>query len=203
MATRVPTHVPALWGPSFTVGALAFTYHACSLPLKTLALLGLGVSSGYLLMLDPNVLYTPHALSLIRPYIYTGFNTRILGAHLRIGRVSTQKRVSFLANNTTSSSKLYPVGKMSQFVVTSCRTQMARSASFILPFSKDFSFVFPSLVLREPFSSRSTSPLPNYTQIVGRLFGHFPCCATTLAICPQWMYSFTSSKPKTQVRNCG
>jgi len=63
MAARVPT----LWGPSVTVGALALTYHACNLPLKTLALLGIGVSSGYLLVLDPNVLYTPHALSLIRP----------------------------------------------------------------------------------------------------------------------------------------
>jgi len=83
MATRVPTHVPALWSPSVTVGVLAFTYHACNLPLKTLALLGLGVSSGYLLVLDPNVLYTPHALSLIKPCIYTGFNTRILRAHLR------------------------------------------------------------------------------------------------------------------------
>ena len=83
MAARVPTYVPALCGPSVTVGALAFTYHACNLPLKTLALLGLGVSSGYLLVLDPNVLYTPHALSLIRLYIYTGFNTRILEAHLR------------------------------------------------------------------------------------------------------------------------
>jgi len=63
MAARVPTHVPALWGPSvITVGTLAFTYHACSLPLKTLALLGLGVFRGYLLVLDPNVLYTPHAL---------------------------------------------------------------------------------------------------------------------------------------------
>ena len=69
--------------------------------------------------------------------------------------------------------------------------------------SKNFSFVLPSPVLREPFSLRSTSPLPSYNQIVGRLFGLFSFCATILAICPQWMYSFTSSKPKNQVRNCG
>ena len=31
-------------------------------------------------MLDPNILCTPHALSLIRPYLYTGFNTHIHGA---------------------------------------------------------------------------------------------------------------------------
>ena len=74
MTARVLTHVPALWGSYVIVDALAFTYHACNLPLETLALLGLGVSSGYLLVLDPNVLYTPPALSLIRPYIYTGFD---------------------------------------------------------------------------------------------------------------------------------
>jgi len=79
MAAKVPTHVPTSWGPSVTVGALAFTYHACSLPLKILALLGIGIFRGYLLVLDSNVLYTPHALSLIRPYIYTGFNTCIPG----------------------------------------------------------------------------------------------------------------------------
>ena len=53
MAARVPTHVPAVWGPFVTVGVLVFTYHACSLFLETLTLLGLGVSSGYLLVLDP------------------------------------------------------------------------------------------------------------------------------------------------------
>jgi len=63
MAAKVPTHVPASWGPFVTVGALAFMYHACNLPLKTLALLDLGVFRGYLVVLDPNVLYTPHALS--------------------------------------------------------------------------------------------------------------------------------------------
>ena len=63
MAARVPTHVPALRGPSVTVGALVLTYHACSFLLKTLTLLGFGVFRGYLLVLDPNVLYTPHALS--------------------------------------------------------------------------------------------------------------------------------------------
>jgi len=63
MAARVPTHVPALWAYLFTVGVLAFTYHACILSPKTLVLLGLGVFREYLLVLDPNVLYTPHALS--------------------------------------------------------------------------------------------------------------------------------------------
>jgi len=82
LVVKVPTHVPALWGPFVTVGALTFTYHACSLPLKTLVLLGLGIFSVYLLVLDPNVLYTQHVFSLIRPYVYTGFNTRILGVHL-------------------------------------------------------------------------------------------------------------------------
>jgi len=31
MAARVPTHVPALGGHMSTIGAQAFTYHACSL----------------------------------------------------------------------------------------------------------------------------------------------------------------------------
>jgi len=60
MAAKVPTHVSTSWDPSVTVDVLAFTYHACSLPLKTLALLGLGVSNGYLLVLDPNLYYTHH-----------------------------------------------------------------------------------------------------------------------------------------------
>jgi len=51
------------------------------LTLETLALLGLGVSNEYLLVLDPNVLYTPHARSLTKLFIYTSFNTRTFGAH--------------------------------------------------------------------------------------------------------------------------
>jgi len=47
----------------FTVDALVFMYHECSLPLKTLALLGLGVFGQHLLVLDSNVLYTPPVLS--------------------------------------------------------------------------------------------------------------------------------------------
>jgi len=62
MAARVPTHVSTLWGPSITVGALV-PFVSCMQPSpETLALLGLGVFRGYLLVLDPNVLYTPHAL---------------------------------------------------------------------------------------------------------------------------------------------
>jgi len=59
MAARVPTHVPVSWGPSVTVGVLVFMYHACSLHLKTLALLSLDIFRGYLLVLDPKY-YTHH-----------------------------------------------------------------------------------------------------------------------------------------------
>jgi len=61
---------------------------------------------------------------------------------------------------------------------------------------KNFSFAYPSSVLRKPISLRLMSPLPSYTQIVGRLFEHSPFYVTTLAICHQWTYSSIFSKPK-------
>jgi len=41
-------------------------------------------------VLNPNVLYTPHALSLIRPFIYTDFNARIFGGPLMWPTISTR-----------------------------------------------------------------------------------------------------------------
>jgi len=52
---------------------------------------GFGVFRVYLLMLDPNVLYTPHActFSLTRPFIYTGFNTRISEKNIFLKNLET------------------------------------------------------------------------------------------------------------------
>ena len=113
------------------------------------------------------------------------------------------KSTAFLEKSIISLWRLCLVGRMSQFIVTSCWTYRARSTSFIPPFSKKFSFAFPFPILREPFLPRSTSPLPSSTQTVGHFFGHFLFCATTSTICRQWMYSFISSKPKPRSETVG
>jgi len=79
MAARILTNIPASWGPSVTVGVLAFTYHACSLPLKTLAFFGPYVSSGYLLVLDLECTIHTTCILLIRHFTHTGLNTYLWG----------------------------------------------------------------------------------------------------------------------------
>ena len=83
------------------------------------------------------------------------------------------------------------------------RTWKDCSTLFTPPFLRNSSFAYPLPVSNELSSLRSTSPLPNYTQIVGRLVGHSPSYVTTSAICRQWTYSFIFSKPKAQVKSCG
>jgi len=44
-----------------SIGGLILHVPCMQLSLETLALLGFGAAKEYLLVLDPNVLYTPHA----------------------------------------------------------------------------------------------------------------------------------------------
>ena len=76
------------------------------------------------------------------------------------------------------------------FVVMSHRTRRDRSALFTPPFVRNSSFAYAFPVSNELSSLRSTSPLPNYTQIVGHLLGYSPSYVTNSAIFRQWTYSF-------------
>ena len=69
MVVRVPTHVPALGAHLSTVGIQAFTYRACSLFRKTLALLGLGILREYFTCVIPECTkHTTSPFSLTIPY---------------------------------------------------------------------------------------------------------------------------------------
>ena len=83
------------------------------------------------------------------------------------------------------------------------QTQMTHFVSSTLLYSKSLFFAYPYTVSKEPSLPKSIPPLPSYTQIVGHLFGDFPSCATTLAICHLWKCSYTFLKPNDQVASCG
>jgi len=57
--------------------------------------------------------------------------------------------------------------------------------------------------LIEPSLQKSTLLLPNYTPTDGRSLEPSLFCATTSAICRQWMCSCISLKPRAHVKRCG
>jgi len=68
----------------FIVGVLAFTYHACGLSPKNPSALGPRRLYGIFTCTRPEcTIHTTFTFSLIKPYIYMDFNTRIPRIHLR------------------------------------------------------------------------------------------------------------------------
>jgi len=79
-----------MMGPIYHCRRSSLYVPCMQLTLETLAHLGLSVSNGYLLVLDSNVLYTPHAHSLTMFFIYTSFNILTFGGSLTWPTVSTR-----------------------------------------------------------------------------------------------------------------
>jgi len=77
MAGRVPTHVPASRGPFVYCRRTSLHISCMQLISKIPSALGLRCLGKYLLVLDPNVLYTPHALFRWSGLIYMNDNPNI------------------------------------------------------------------------------------------------------------------------------
>ena len=99
--------------------------------------------------------------------------------------------------------KVLPCRKSKLVSIDESPTQKVPSSSYTPPSSIVSSFAYHSRALNAHFLPRSTWPLPSYIPTTGHSLGPSLYSTTTLAIRHQWMSSCTSSKPRTQGRNCG
>ena len=73
----------------------------------------------------------------------------------------------------------------------------------VLLYLRKFSFTYSCTIFKKNFLPKSTSPQPNYIQIVGHLIGVSPFFAHILAFCHLWKSSYTSLRPSVWAANCG
>jgi len=84
MVARVPTHVPASWGPSVYCRRSSLHVSCMQLIPQNPSALGLRRLQGIFTCARLEcTIHTTCSFSLIRPYIYMDFNTHIPGGHLR------------------------------------------------------------------------------------------------------------------------